>query len=194
MAGNVQTGVGFACECRALQGRITAEGVQAGTHVVCYCPDCRAAELYFGQPDPAPDPIAVFQIAPEHIEIDQGAEHLAVMQLGPKGVYRWYAKCCKSPLANTLQTPKFPFASVIAKRVANPSNLGPVTSRSFVPKPGGKSSHERFASAVFGVLKRAAKSRFSGGWKKTPFFDGSTGEPVSKPTLISKSERDALYP
>ncbi|WP_420587270.1 DUF6151 family protein [Ruegeria sp.] len=140
----------FSCNCGALHGHITANGVKSGTHVSCFCHDCRAAQLYFGQPDPAPGPVDILQMSPEEIRIDSGAEHLALMQLSPKGMLRWYASCCNAPIATTTRTAKFPFAGFIVKRIADPQELGPVTTRGFVPQPDGKQSHEkvRFAALI----------------------------------------------
>lgn len=125
--------------------------------------------------------------------IDQGAEQLAVMQLSPKGMLRWYANCCKAPLATTPNSPKFPFAGFIVKRLADPSRLGPAKTRGFVQLPNGKQKHENLAPAAIGLLRRVVKSRLSGSWKNTPFFDPETQAPVARPTVISKSERAALY-
>ncbi len=188
------TDLAFSCQCGKLTGRITRDGARLATHAECFCHDCRAAQLYFGQPDPAPGPVEVFQIAPEEFVIETGHEHLAAMKLSPNGMLRWYAKCCNAPLATTPRGPKFPFAGVIAARIADNSALGPITTRGFIPQPNGKQKHEGLGPAIIGLVRRVAKSRLSGSWKKTPFFDPATGEPVVPPKLIDKSERDALYP
>ncbi|EEE38319.1 hypothetical protein RKLH11_2161 [Rhodobacteraceae bacterium KLH11] len=185
--------ISFSCDCGSLSGHITRNGVRSGTHVVCFCRDCRAAQLYFEQPDPAPGPVDIFQMAPEAIKIDTGGEHLAAMQLSPKGTLRWYAKCCNAPLATTMSTPKFPFAGFIVKRLAEPDALGPVTTRGFVPGPDGKHSHEKLRFAAVGLLRRILKSRLSGSWKKTPFFVPETGAPVAIPTVLTKEQRAAFY-
>ncbi|WP_299663726.1 DUF6151 family protein [uncultured Ruegeria sp.] len=183
----------FSCDCGALSGHITEHGVRSGTHVVCYCHDCRAAQLYFEQPDPAPGPVEIFQMAPEDVKFETGTEHLAAMQLSPKGMLRWYAKCCNAPLATTPLTPKFPFAGFIVKRIPDTNDLGPVTTRGFVPGQDGKQTHEKIRYAAWGLLKRVLKSRLSGSWKKTPFFSSGTGEPVVQPTVLTKEERAAFY-
>ncbi|WP_171240548.1 DUF6151 family protein [Ruegeria sp. HKCCA5491] len=183
----------FSCNCGALRGAITAAGAKSATHTVCFCHDCRAAQLYFGQPDPAPGPVEVLQMLPEEIRIDGGAEHLALMQLSPKGMLRWYASCCNAPLAVTTRTPKFPFAGFIVKRIADPSGLGPITTRGFVPQPDGKQSHEKLGPAVKGLISRVLKSRISGSWKNSVFFDPNTRQPVATPVILSQSERAAFY-
>ncbi|MDA7964264.1 DUF6151 family protein [Ruegeria sp.] len=184
----------FSCTCGSLQGHITKRGMSSGTHVVCFCRDCRAAQLYFGQPDPAPGPVEILHMTPEDIVIDQGAEHLAAMRLSPRGMLRWYADCCNAPLVTTPASPKLPFGGFIVKRLADPAPLGPVTTRGFVPTPGGKQKHQKLRYAVIGLLKRIVASRLSGRWKTSIFFDAETGQPTVTPTVLSKSERAALYP
>lgn len=183
----------FSCNCGALQGCITALGVQSGTHVGCFCQDCRAAQLYFGQPDPAPGPVDILQMSPEEIRFEKGAEYLALMQLSPRGMLRWYAKCCNAPLATTARTAKVPFAGFVTNRFVDPGGLGPITTRGFVPQPDGRQKHENLRYAAVGMLRRLSKSWLSGSWKNTPFFDCASGEPVAKPTILSKAERAKLY-
>ncbi|MBO9444580.1 DUF6151 family protein [Ruegeria sp. R14_0] len=194
MSRKAATDTPFTCSCGTLHGRITAEGVKRGTHVVCYCHDCRATQLYFGQPDPAPGPVEVLQTLPEEIVFDGGIEHLALMQLSPKGMLRWYASCCNAPIATTSRTPKFPFVGFIVHRIPDPRGLAPITTRGFVPTGHGKQTHEKLGPAAYGLLTRVAKSRLSGSWKRSPFFDPETAEPVAEPVILSKAERAALYP
>ncbi|WP_425080400.1 DUF6151 family protein [Ruegeria arenilitoris] len=183
----------FSCECGTLHGLITAEGVHSGTHVGCFCRDCRAAQLYFGQPDPAPGPVNILQMSPEEICFEGGSEKLALMQLSPKGMLRWYSSCCNAPLATTARTAKFPFAGFDVKRISDPSGLGPITTRGFVPQPNGKQSHEKLRYAAVGMLTRLSKSWLSGSWRNTPFFDLGDGKPVVAPTILSKTERAKFY-
>ncbi|MGI9367395.1 MAG: DUF6151 family protein [Ruegeria sp.] len=183
----------FSCDCGAFAGHITAAGVKSGTHVVCYCPDCRAGELYFEQPDPAPGPVDIFQMSPDAIEIEKGAENLAAMRLGPNGMYRWYAKCCNSPIATSMTTPQKPFAGFSVRRIADAEKLGPVVTKGSVPNPDGKRKHENVAPAAWALLKRIVSSRVSGRWRKNPFFDTDTGQPIVEPKILTKSERAALY-
>ncbi len=183
----------FSCTCGSMQGHISETGLAHGTHVVCFCQDCRAAQLYFGQPDPAPGPVEVFQTTPEDVIFDTGAKNLALMQFSPKGMYRWYAKCCNAPIAGTSLTPKFPFVGFIVNRIQNPSALGPIRTRGFVPGPNGKHKHEKVSYAIGGLLVRFLKSRLSGSWKKTPFFRIDTGSPVAEPTILTKEQRASLY-
>ena len=42
-----------------MQGYITPEALKSGTHIACFCADCRANELYHHRSDPAPGPVAL---------------------------------------------------------------------------------------------------------------------------------------
>ncbi|AZV78803.1 hypothetical protein EBB79_13600 [Parasedimentitalea marina] len=183
----------FACDCGALQGHVTAHGIKTGTRAVCFCADCRAAELYHGQSDPAPGPVDLFQMSPEDVVITKGAEHLRLMRLSPKGLMRWYAGCCGTPFANTLAKPTLPFAGLRADLFADKDALGKIRARGFIPQPGKPSKTKGAAGMVLGIFKRMATSRLSGQWRQTPFFDIETGEPVSEPKILSKEERAKHY-
>jgi len=193
MSRNTASDMTFSCTCGTLRGHITARGVKTGTHAECFCHDCRAAQLYFGQPDPAPGPVEILQTTPEDVIFESGTEHLAVMQLSPNGMYRWYAKCCNAPLATTTRTPKLPFAGFDVKRLTDGDCLGPIVTQGFVTGPNGKQSHKGLRHAVFGLLSRVITSRLSGRWKNTPFFAVDTGQPVVPSVVLTKEQRMAFY-
>ncbi len=184
----------FACDCGILRGNLDASALRGGFRVVCYCPDCRAAELFLNRPDPAPSPVDLFQTTPDRVQIDTGTECLGLFRLGPKGLFRWYATCCDAPMFNTLAKAGLPFVGLHSGRVAGAEPLGPVRGKSFVPTPGGRPKFEGSAAMTWGALNRMAAARLSGRWRRTPFFDTSTGEPTVRPQILTRQERAALYP
>ena len=186
--------VAFACTCGRVQGRVAPATPRSGTHLECYCADCRAAELWFDQPDPAPGGVRIYQTTPDAITFDAGQDLLGVMRLGPRGVMRWHATCCKAPLFNTLANPKLPFAGLHVARLDDPAPIGPVVARGFVPRPGGGTKHQGATMMFWRIFSRLGAARLSGRWRRTPFFDIETGEPVATPTMPDKQERAALYP
>ena len=44
--------IGFTCTCGAIAGTVDVPSPAAGNHLVCHCPDCRAATIHLGRPDP----------------------------------------------------------------------------------------------------------------------------------------------
>lgn len=183
----------FSCTCGQVQGHLDASALRDGVHLRCHCPDCRAAELYFGQPDPAPDGVALFQTAPDRLHFTAGQAHLGLMRLGPNGLYRWYATCCNAPLANTLKSPKLPFAGMPLARFAEAERFGKVQAQGFLPTRDGKPRHKGAGRMVWRMLSRFLSAWMSGAWRNTPFFDAETGKPVSEAKIPTREERKALY-
>src|SRR5690606_13485820 len=54
----------------------------------------------------------IVQVAPASLTFDRGTERIACVRLSPKGLHRWYATCCKTPVGNTL-TPSIPFVGIV---------------------------------------------------------------------------------
>ncbi|AHD00418.1 DUF6151 family protein [Leisingera methylohalidivorans] len=186
-------GLAFSCNCGALRGEVSAQGIKDGTRVVCYCADCRANELHHGRPDPAPDPVDLFQLAPDSITITQGAAHLKALRFGPRGPLRWYASCCGTPFANTLAKPTLPFAGMRADLFQDTSALGKIRAKAFLPVTGKQTRTKGGGVLAWGILSRMITSRLSGRWRETPFFDAATGKPVAEPELLCKDQRAKLY-
>ena len=182
----------FSCDCRKLTGTLLEVGPGNGTRAECYCHDCRAAELFAGQPDPAPGGVQLYQTTPDRVRFDSGLDQLAVFSLSPSGILRWQARCCGAMLFNTARNPKLAFASFRTDRLSDDGPLGPVTARAFVRKSSGKRGHEGLAGFLWGTVRRVLPRRITGGWRNTPFFDTETGKPVRDVYVLSKAERAAL--
>jgi hypothetical protein len=135
------TEVGFSCRCGGIAGRLTHVDPDKGTHVRCHCADCRRANAHFGIPGTREDGVGLWQTTPDKVKIDEGAVNLRLMRLSPRGLLRWYAGCCDTPLFNTMATPKVPFVGVLTDRLADTAPLGPVIAEGFVEGPDGKSRH-----------------------------------------------------
>ncbi|MBK0327638.1 hypothetical protein I5535_10035 [Rhodobacteraceae bacterium F11138] len=185
--------VAFSCNCGTVSGHIAPTARRSGTHLICHCRDCQAAERYLGQQDPSGTGVDLFQTTPDTITLDTGADRLAVLRLGPKGPLRWYADCCKAPLFNTLARPGIPFATVLVARIADPAPLGPVIAHGFVPQAGGPPKHRGAGVMVWRFFTRMGAARLSGRWRQTPFFDLDTGEPTAPVHQLTREERAALY-
>ncbi len=182
----------FACDCGQVSGQLSAQAVQAGTRLECYCQDCRAAQIALGQPDPAPGAVQIFHTLPDGLEFDSGQDQLAVIRLSPKGLMRWYAACCNTPLFATLPNPKIPFLGLSANCLEHPEDLGKVQARGFVPQPGGGTRMQGALTMVWGIATRGLSARMSGAWRNTPFYDPDTGAPVVEPQVLDRAARRAL--
>ena len=185
------------CKCGALQGHI--QGAGTCSRVVCYCADCRAFAKFLGCSDDVLDAqggTEIVQLAQPRVVFSQGQEHLAAVRLSEKGLLRWYADCCKTPIGNTLSNPKVAFIglirasldpSMIEKDFGSNVAVVHVDSAIGEPKPVQK--------GLFGTIMRfiwlVLSMRISGQYRRSQLFNGS-GDPVVKPTVLTAEERKIL--
>jgi hypothetical protein len=127
------TDVTLACDCGTVRG--VAHGVTPDNvnRLVCYCGDCQSFACHLGRADDLFDRhggTEIVQMAPVRLELTHGREQLACLRLRKDGLVRWYARCCRTPIANTLFGPRPPFAGVFRRFVEDPAAteavLGPV--------------------------------------------------------------------
>ena len=166
----------FACRCGALTGTLHDAAPHTVGHLVCYCRDCRAFVRHLGQADQL-EPgggVPLIQTVPARIDIATGAEHIACKKLTDKGLLRWYAACCDTPLANTPKTAKLPFAGMWRGLFPDTAAFGPVAALGFtksaLPDPesgraGGMASRTRTSvagqDAATNPLRKTSASRWS---------------------------------
>jgi hypothetical protein len=180
---NKPASIQFACRCGEVTGTLNGVDPDEGTHVVCHCNSCRRAMEKSGLADEAQDGVALFQTTPDRIRIATGMGRLAPRQLSPKGLLRWQATCCNTPMFNTLSGPAIPFAGVLVRNLDSAAPLGPVIAHGFIDKGNGKQGHENGPTVIWRFLKRAALARLTGKARQNPFF-GSDSKPVAKPQLF----------
>ena len=187
------TDLAFSCKCGALGGTLHDVAPGQQTHLVCYCRDCRSFARHLGVDDQL-EPgggVPLIQTLPSRLEITRGLEHLACLRLSKKGLHRWYASCCNTPLANTLSSPKFPFVGLWRPLFEDISDFGPVQARGFTklaePGPGAPTKDMGLLTMLGGFLRRVVQSYLSGTARKTPFFDAD-GAPVVVPHVLSAEE------
>jgi Family of unknown function (DUF6151) len=185
-----------------------AHGVSAagGNHAVCYCDDCQSFQHFLGRASDVLDSrggTEIFQMSAAQVSFTAGREHLACMRLSPRGMCRWHAGCCNTPIGNTLPTPSIPFVGLVVSCLACPADdpslqasLGPIRWRAFRKFAQGGTTAvppgETLASAVLRFLALGLMWRLRGDGKRTPFFDPQTGRPVVQPRVLTLEERDAL--
>jgi len=195
--------ISLKCKCGSVTGTALAISPTIGCHVRCTCIDCRAYMHFLQRSDLLGDDggTELFQFAPSHYRIATGIEHFRCVQLSEKGMLRWYADCCKTPVGNTLKSAKFPFVGmpVVFMNFAASGQtveqvLGPVLMTAFEHQATKKI--ERVA--VTNKIKTAARllrvlgvGFIKGKAKPSPFFDDS-GKPIVRPRVLSAEERSAL--
>ncbi|MEM6305190.1 MAG: DUF6151 family protein [Pseudomonadota bacterium] len=180
----------FSCDCGAIEGTLSQAG-KRGIHIVCFCDSCRAAALHAGDATEAGAPVGLYLTQPEHITLAKGVDNLRPMAFSPKGIVRWQAACCKGQIFSTQPDPKMAFMSLRTDKLKDPSGVGPVVSRVFVPAQGGKTRHEG-KRGLIRLIMGSLRARLSGRWRLNPLYDPETREPVRAVNVLPKGERDAL--
>lgn len=189
------------CRCGQVTGLVTGASPETTNRVVCYCADCQAFAHHLGRADllDAHGGSDIVQVAPAALTFTGGAARIRCARLTPKGLHRWYAGCCGTPLGNTVG-PAIPFVGFVAPGLAgDPAALdaafgppiGAVHVQSAVgPLPPGA---PRFSLRVITrSLRRVLGWRLRGQAWPHPFFDRATGAPRYPIDVLSPAERAAL--
>ncbi|CAN7510691.1 DUF6151 family protein [Massilia sp. LjRoot122] len=192
--------IALRCRCGKLRGQVDETRVAA--RAVCYCKDCQAYGHFLGSG--VLDEAGGTEVAatlPAAVRFEAGLEHLACMSLSPKGLYRWYASCCRTPVGATPRDPRSSYVGLVRACLDAPDaelarTLGPLrcrTQTATATKPVASSG----LSTVWVVVKVGAmlmKARLGGGYRNNPFFRPHSDEPVKPVQVLSLEERTALTP
>jgi hypothetical protein len=95
------------CRCRAIQGHV--ESTHRAGRAICYCRDCQAFARNLGSPELTLDARGgtdIVATSPRYVRFTRGREQHRCMSLSPKGLFRWYAGCCRTPIGNTPRDPR----------------------------------------------------------------------------------------
>lgn len=181
----------LSCSCGKMEWHIKA-GAE-GRHIVCYCADCQTFPRHLDQAERflINGGTQLFQTLPGHFHFDKGADHLGLLRLSPKGLFRWYATCCNTPIANTLPKAGFPFVGAVLP--AGHTHFGRPRAHVNTGAATRRTRQTGMAATAYGIFYRAAKAALTGQGKQTPFFD-ETKAPVAIPTVLTKEQRQAAHP
>ena len=184
------------CRCGKVQGIATNITPSSGNHVVCCCSDCQKFARYLEREADVLDQFGgteVYQTAQSQIKITHGNEQIRCMRHSPKGLYRWYTECCKTPIGNTLNG-KMPFIGIIHSFIHEPQqhakSLGPI--RAFVQtqdalsEPDYPHSSKSFPLGItLRIMSKIMLWKLRGMNQPSDFFDPQ-GKPVVKPIIATK--------
>ncbi|QOY95759.1 hypothetical protein IM543_07960 [Massilia sp. UMI-21] len=192
--------IALRCRCGQLRGQVDSRRVAA--RVVCYCKDCQAYGRFLGAGVlDAAGGTEVAATLPAAVRVEAGLAHLACMSLGPRGIYRWYAACCRTPIGNTPRDPRTSYLGLVRACLDAPDaglerELGPVRCRVATRSAQAPVSASGLASAsaVCRIGMMIVKARLGGGYKENPFFQPNTDAPVKPVQVLSLEERKALTP
>jgi hypothetical protein len=183
------------CRCGTVKGSVS--NVQSANRVVCYCRDCQAFARFLGQEGETLDAQGgseVVQTLPKNVTFSQGAEALACMRLTDKGMVRWYASCCKTPIGNTLENYKISFVGLLHNCLEThgqslQDSFGAI--RTYANPQGAtgepKPKATGMGATIWWFAKTILKARVNGDYQHTPLF--KDGKPIAIPRVLSSAER-----
>lgn len=184
------------CGCGTLKGTVDV-APRSGLHVVCYCDDCRAYAHALERPDLLDEHggTEIFQTAPARLKFTSGFEQARCMRLSDRGMFRWYAGCCNTPIANVMTSPGVPILGLFTALIDtdDTSVLGPITrvqARFATGTPPGDAEQTASLATIARVVRFMIAGRLRGAHKPHPFF--VDGRPAAGPRVLTSAEREAL--
>jgi hypothetical protein len=179
------------CKCGALQGFADVPASHKGGRFVCRCDDCQAYAHYLGSAQDVLDKNGgtdILPIAPANIKITQGLQNLKCCRLTDKGMYRWYAGCCQTPIGNTPASTKSIYVGVCSP-IINYSKDNNLRDSELGPK-----SLTMSFPVILRILRFMLGAYLKRQHKPSPFIDPSTGQLRVEPYILTSAEREALRP
>ncbi|MEE8557012.1 MAG: DUF6151 family protein, partial [Myxococcota bacterium] len=168
--------------------------------LVCYCDDCQSFAHFLGGAERILDANGgtdIFQMSPARLEFSEGVEQLACIRLTPGGMLRWHARCCNTPIGNTMAARGIPFVGLIHSCVDHAADrnaaLGPIRARingRFAKGDRAQlEAHDRAPlSLIFHFVPMILRARLRGDHNRSPFFDTKTGKLRVEPRVLTAEE------
>ena len=188
------------CQCGTLRGSVAKTLIV--NRGVCYCRDCQAFAYFLGRQADVLDERGgtdIIQTLPRNIAFTHGIKSIACMRLTPKGMIRWFAGCCGTPIGNTLASPAISFIGLVHTCLETPdiplqASFGPVRTWVNTASARGtaKPSAKALSASSFRLIYHALKARIDGNYKHNPLFRPDTKAPIVTPRVLSSSELASL--
>lgn len=190
------------CSCGEVQG-VARDIDRRRVRLACYCRDCQCFAWFLERPEllDRHGGSEIVQLSPARVSFHAGHDRLACMRLSAKGLWRWYASCCRTPLANSMTMP--PFVGLLSSAWdpeldagARDALLGRLRAR--VNGPGhaaADGSMAKIDKVPLGAIAASIRVMFGGvlrgEQRPSPFFDDD-GAPKVAPRVLEPAERAAL--
>jgi hypothetical protein len=162
------------------------------SRMVCYCQDCQRGARCLGGAAGILDEAGGTDIVatlPRQVHFEQGVESLACLSLSERGMLRWYASCCDTPIGNTPRDHKTSYVGLIhsclSSQPLDPS-FGPARIRlntKSATRPVASTPLANIA-VVLKLMKTILLTRFGGRYRENPFFHADSGQPIRQPRLL----------
>jgi hypothetical protein len=107
------------CRCGHVRGVTREVAPYSAFRFVCYCEDCQAFARFLERPDVLDDAggTHIFHMPAACVTLTAGADAVRCTSFSAK-VLRWYTDCCRTPIANTAVSPRFPVVGLTTKLAA----------------------------------------------------------------------------
>jgi hypothetical protein len=186
------------CRCGEVRGVAADASPRTVNRVLCYCDDCQAYAHHLGRADllDGKGGSDIVQMAPAAISFTKGKDRIAGLRLTEKGLYRWYATCCNTPVGNTM-SPALPFVGIPVQSFdAQPDGvfgkpMGAILGKYAVGEPPHGST-----GLNLGLLLRAIGKvlgwRLGGKAWPHPFFKREDRAPLYPVTIVPRERREEL--
>jgi hypothetical protein len=187
------TEVSVKCSCGSINGVIHKVTPKLGARVICYCDDCQSFAHYLEHENAILDEFGgtdVVQLPLSHLKITKGSEHIQCLRLTSKGMFRWYAGCCKTPIGFTMAA-GVPFVGLIHNFVEDAKNrdkyFGPALGRLQTKFATGELPAKKNQRSMLNIV---AKSLFKlliwklRGFNKPSVFFNEKGNPIVEPKIL----------
>lgn len=181
------------CKCGAVQGKVL-QGAPSN-RVRCYCEDCQAFGSFFGPDSQVLDAqggTEIVQVCQSRLHFDRGLEHLASILLTDKGMIRWYAQCCHTPIGNTMSDPKMSFIGLIHSVLEVSAierdfgySIALLNTKTAFGDP--KPQQRGLIRSIFRFARLVLVSRILGRYKQSQMFT-SEDVPISTPRTLTVVE------
>jgi hypothetical protein len=187
------------CRCGKLQGHVVPS--TSAVRAICYCKDCQAYARFLGTQGVADRDggTEVVAMLPRHVHFTAGLELLACLSLSERGLLRWYASCCSTPIGNTPRDLKIPYAGMVHSCLDTGSKIESSFGRRRVAV-NTKSARNAIPStpiattlAVLRLMTSSLGVRLTGSYRDNPFFVPDTGAPIRPIHVLTSDERRQAY-
>ena len=189
----------FSCDCGKVGGTIDAKNLK-DYRAICYCNDCQAYARYLGRQDllDKHGGTDVIPVTPAKIKFTQGQQFLKCLRLSDKGMYRWYADCCKTPIANIPENPKIPYVGLLNHVLLKKNSVEDINAAFGVVHRGIQAKFALGTPPVWAaktvspgfmlrVIRFALRAKIKGEGQPSPFLN-ENGDPKVQPQVLSASE------
>jgi hypothetical protein len=191
------------CRCGHVHGTANIVARNAGFRFICYCRDRQAFARFLQRPDvlDSAGGTDIFHMPAGRVKLAAGTDDVRCLHFS-KTVFRWYADCCRTPIANTAGA-SFPVVGLIHAFMDHKTDgssrderLGAPLCRIFEQSATGPLPPNAPPPRSVGLVAVRIPTLLGWWWRglgrPNPFFDGQMRTPISEPRVFTPSERAGL--